>query len=464
MVFSAPSAETLRTLRSKNSLMAARTVAWLIGCLSLAVVLAALADPAPAFTWRGSTDIAQGRGERGPWRQNESRFDYVDDPAVAIDERGEIAVVWVEQVRKAVLFQRYSADGKNLLEQPVDVSRQPETFSWLPRLAIGPDAPGKIYVLWQEIIFSGGSHGGDILFARSEDGGRSFAAPINLSRSVGGDGKGRINKAIWHNGSLDLVAGPNGAVYATWTEYDGPLWFSRSLDGGKNFSPPERVARKSATAHPARAPSLALAADRTLYLAWTVGDNDAADIHLAKSTDGGQTFGAPQVVGPSKTYSDAPKLAIDGAGVVHLVYAESSGGPFAGHQIRYTHSTDRGRSFQPPREISQPLPDSFASAAFPSLSTDGQGRLYVLWELYRDTRQLPRGLALSISSDGGKSFTRPAVVPDSVPGDGGFNGSNQGLLMKKLAVNASGAVAVVNSSLKPGAHSRVWLMRGSRAR
>jgi hypothetical protein len=442
--------------------MCARMFRWFLAVLPVAV-FAALAAPA-SLQWQGITEIASGRGERGPWQQNQSRFDYVDDPAVAIDDNGEIAVTWVEQAQKAVLLQRYAADGKKLLDQPVNVSRQPKTFSWLPRLAIAPDTPAKIYVLWQEIIFSGGSHGGDVLFARSDDSGHSFAAPVNLSRSVGGDGKGRINKEIWHNGSLDLVAGADGAVYAAWTEYAGPLWFSRSVDGGKRFTRPARVAEKVSTAHPARAPSLALAPDRTLYLAWTVGDNDAADIHLVKSSDGGLTFGAPQLVGRSKNYSDAPKLAVDKQGVVHLVYAESSGGPFATYQIRYTRSTDQGRTFQPPREISRPLPEPFVSAAFPSLSVDGEGRLYVLWELYRDARQLPRGLAISISSDGGTTFTKPEVVPGSVDPAGGFNGSNQGLLMKKLAVNRSGAVAVVNSSLKPDAHSRVWLMRGRAGR
>jgi BNR repeat protein len=444
--------------------MDARALHWLIGLASLLTALSAtLAGPATPLVWQGSIDIAKGRGERGPWQQSRSRFDYVDDPAVVIDEGGEVAVAWVDQRRKAVLFQRFSAEGKQQLEQPVDLSRHPETFSWLPRLAIAPDAPDKIFVLWQEIIFSGGSHGGDILFARSDDGGRTFAAPLNLSKSSGGDGKGRINKEIWHNGSLDLAAGPNGVLYAAWTEYDGPLWFARSVDGGKVFSRPVRVTA-GAGGHPARAPALALAPDGALYLAWTVGDNDAADIHLARSTDGGRTFSAPQRVAPSKTYSDAPKLAVDSAGVVHLAYAESTGGPFARHHVRYTRSADGGRTFQPPREVSQPMPDGFAGAGFPSLSIDAQGRVYVLWELYGGIRQPSRGLALSVSSDGGATFTSPGVVPGSIDSQGGFNGSNQGLLMNKLAVNRSGAVAIVNSSLKPDSHSRVWLMRGSMPR
>ena len=433
---------------------------WFIGLLAaLSSALAMPAGPASPLVWQGSADVATGRGERGPWRQSDSRFDYVDDPTVAIDGEGNIAVAWADQARKAIHFQRFSHEGKALLAQPVDVSRSPRTFSWLPRLAVAPDAPRKIFAAWQEIIFSGGSHGGEILFARSDDAGQTFAAPLNLSNSVGGDGKGRINREIWHNGSLDLVAGQGGALYVAWTEYGGPLWFSRSGDGGASFSRPVRLAGTDAS--PARAPALALGPDRTLYLAWTVGENDGADIHLAKSVDGGATFDAPRVVERSKTYSDAPRLVAGPAGVLHLVYAESSGGPFARFHVRYLRSADWGRTFQPSRDISSSMAGGFTGAAFPALGMDAQGRLVVTWELYRGDSQPPRGLGLAVSTDGGRSFSPPAVVPGSIDPAGGFNGSSQGLLMRKLAVNAAGAVAIVNSSFKADAHSRVWLMRGS---
>lgn len=358
-----------------------------------------------------------------------------------------------------MFFQRFSSDGTKQLDQPVNVSRNPATFSWLPRVVIAPDAPQKIFILWQEIIFSGGSHGGDILFARSDDSGISFSQPVNLSGSIGGDGKGRINKETWHNGSLDLLAGADGALYAAWTEYDGPLWFSRSTDGGKNFSRPRSLAG-GGKSHPARAPSLAIGPDHTVYLAWTVGEDKSADIRLAKSTDGGITFSEPQIVAPSRNYSDAPKLAVDPGGIVHMVYAESSGGPFARYHIRYTRSVDGARTFDTARDISDAMPKSVASAAFPSLSIDAKGNLYVMWELTYDTRQRPRGLALAVSPDAGENFTQPVVVPDSSDPAGGFNGSHQGLLMKKLAVNAAGTVVIINSSLKQDERSRVWMMRG----
>ena len=389
------------------------------------------------LVWHGSTDIAVGRAERGPWQMNESRYDFVDDPTVAIDERGGIAVAWVDQARKDVLFQRFSAEGRKL-GQSVNVSRTPGVFSWLPRIAV--DSRERVFVLWQEIIFSGGTHGGDILFARSEDGGRNFSAPLNLSNSIAGDGKGRINKDIWHNGSLDLVLGNDGALYVAWTEYEGALWVRRSRDGGQTFSNLVRIADSK----PARAPSLGVHGD-AVYLAWTVGDDESADIRVAKSTDAGASFAKPVIVDRSKGYSDAPKLALDARGTLHLVYAE-------GKRIRYSRSSDGARSFERPRDISG------RDAGFPALSVDGKGNLYLLWERFAEDRLVARGLALAVSSDGGKTFTAPVLVPESA--DPGWNGSSQGLLMRKLAVNRHGAFAIVNSSFAEKKSSRAWLIRG----
>jgi hypothetical protein len=181
-----------------------------------------------------------------------------------------------------------------------------------------------------------------------------------------------------------------------------------------------------------------------VYLARTVGD-EGADIRVARSTDGGSSFGAPVVIGRSEGYSDAPKLAVDATGALHVVYGEMQ-------RILYSRSTDGGRSFAAPRDISG------TNAGFPSLGLDGKGNLYVLWERFADSAVRPRGLAIAVSNDGGATFTAPLLVPGSA--DGGWNGSLQGLLMRKLAVNRHGALAVVNSSFEEKERSRIWLMRG----
>jgi hypothetical protein len=398
------------------------------------------AEPRP-IAWSAPIEIANGGGEKGPWQQNDSRFDYVDDPSVVLEPSGAADVVWVDHRTKDVHFQIFERDGTARLAKPVNISNTPAVFSWLPRIARSPARPKDLYVLWQEIVFSGGTHGGEIFFARSTDGGATWAAPANLSRSVNGDGKGRIDAKRWHNGSLDLAVAGDGTLYAAWTEYDGPLWLARSTDRGATFGSPVQVV--AGAGEPARAPALAIAGD-LVYLAWTVGENPAADVRVAKSTDRGATFGAPVIVEQTRGYSDAPKLVVDGAGTLHLVYAETEGGPFEPADVRYVRSRDRGATFESAKTIAN-------SGHFPSLELDGD-QLYVAWEL-----DSGRGIGLAYSLDAGATFTAGFVVDGSV--DAGTNGSHQGRLMRKLAVR-DGTIAVVNSALRHDEGSRVWLMRG----
>ncbi len=414
---------------------------------------------ARVVSWAAPAELARGGGERGPWQQNDSAYDFVDDPAVAVWPNGTAAVAWVDQARKAVMFQRMSVDGAPQLARPVDVSRQPRTFSWLPRMALAPDAPQQLYLLWQEIIFSGGSHGGDMLFARSLDGGARFSAPVNLSQSRSGAGKGRLTPLRWDNGSYDMVAGPDGALHAVWTDYEGPLWHSRSIDGGLRFSEPRELPRgANGRLRPARAPSIAIGPRGTIYVVWTSGDEPEADILLAVSDDGGERFKGPSAVAPLRGHADAPRVAVDRGGMVHLVFAHGEYGPLGGYRILHTQSEDRGASFTAPREVSNPLPSGRNSAAFPQLALDARGSVLVTWELFAYGHA--RGLGWALSQDRGRQFGRAGVVPHSTDPAGGVNGSSQGLLTQKLAMNGAGAFVVANSSLRHGSGSRVWLMRG----
>ena len=435
--------------------------------LFVLLAVALIAAPAPrqagasGVTWEEKIEVASGGAYRGPWRMNESEFHYVDDPTVAINEQGFVGVAWADQSRQDIFFQIYEPDGKRRFEEPVNVSGSPRIFSWLPRMVIASGDARDVYILWQEIVFSGGTHGGEIFFARSTDGGKTFSDPINLSNSIAGDGKGRLTRRRWHNGSLDLAMGPEGDLYAAWTEYEGNLWFSRSADGGETFSDPLRIA--GGDAKPARGPSLAVASEGAVYLAWSVGEDKAADIRFARSDDDGRSFGEPRIVFESGGHADAPKLAVDGKGTVHLVYAESAAGPFRRYHVRYTRLIDGEDTFEEPRKIEGAHGEQFESVSFPALSLDGEDRLCVIWELFPNWRARPRGLGFTYSSDGGETFATPSIVPGTADPALGFNGSQQGLLMRKLAVNEAGAIAVVNSTFRANDTSRIRLFRGQAA-
>ncbi|MDX1630503.1 MAG: sialidase family protein [Thermoanaerobaculia bacterium] len=408
--------------------------------------------------WEERIEVDSGRGYRGPWRMNESRFLYVDDPTVASNGDGSVGVVWADQARRDLFFQRFGPDGDPLFEKPTNVSRSPRVFSWLPRAVMTSGNPGEVYVLWQEIVFSGGTHGGEAFFARSTDGGRSFERPRNLSRSKAGDGKGRLTERRWHNGSLDLVRGPGGELYAAWTEYEGTLWLSRSTNEGRNFSSPLAVTG-SGDSLPARGPSLAVAPDGTLFLAWTVGENREADIRWATSRDRGRSFGEIRIAYASDSHSDAPKIAADEGGTIHLVFDESESGPFGRSRVLYTRLDRDASRFERPRRISGGGSGDPGGAAFPALDFGPAGTLFALWEHYPAGARRPRGLGYALSRDGGASFSPPSVIPGTLDPDLGVNGSQQGLLSRKLAVDDR-EIAVVNSTFREGEESRVWLYRG----
>jgi hypothetical protein len=433
-----------------------RGLSLFIGAFAICTETYAAPDKA-SLAWENPVEIVSGQGQKGPWKQNESRYDYVDDPSPAVNENGEIFFAWADQHKKDVFMQRIGQDGSLQFHRPVNVSGSPKTFSWLPKLALSRDGLEIVFVVWQEIIFSGATHGGEIFFARSDNGGKTFSAPLNISQSFGGDGKGRINKDIWHNGSYDMVVGPQGSLHIVWTEYDGALWIANSSDAGGSFSKPVQVAGTGK--QPARGPSIAIDQKSTIYLAWTTGEKQAADILVAHSADGGKSFSKPVAIEPNASFSDAPKLNVDSKGMLHLAYAESDGDPFGRYQVRYARSAKGIFGFEKSRVVSDFLPASQTIAAFPSMAIDAGDNIFLMWELFPKHNEPPKGLAITVSRNAGHSFSAPSIIPHSTPVDG-TNGSQQGLLMKKLNVNSEGFIGVGNSSLTPGMGSRVWLMRG----
>jgi len=407
--------------------------------------------------WTEKIQVASGSGFRGPWRMNESEFHYVDDPTVALSKNGIVGVAWVNQSRKDIFFQIYEPGGKPRFSKPTNVSKSPRIFSWLPRVVFGSSDASVVYVLWQEIVFSGGSHGGEIFFARSTDAGRTFGKSINLSNTTAGDGKGRVTLDHWHNGSLDIAIGPEGNIYAAWTEYEGALRFARSTDGGMHFSTPIHIAGGSVAA-PARGPSIAVNANGIVYLAWSATEGRVGGIYFAKSVDKGRTFSKPNFLSNSGGHADAPKIALDSKGAIHLVYAKSPAGLFKQYHIRHSSSNDGGRTFRKSKEISRGADiKQSTGASFPMLNLDGKDNLYIIWEIFPYQARRSHGLGFTFSSDGGQTFKPPSLIPNSANPLLGFNGSQQGLLMNKLAVNEAGMIAVVNSTFRANEKSYIWL-------
>ncbi len=176
---------------------------------------------------------------------------------------------------------------------------------------------GNLYSAWSNL--GGGTNNNDIEFVRSTDGGVTWSATAaNISNNVFSGS---------HDQGINIQVGPNGEVYTTWAIYDSwpsdetAIGFNRSLDGGvtwtgefraitgirghRNTSLPNTSIRRSSF------PSMTVdvsggANDGAIYIVWTnigvpgVNTGDP-DIYMAKSTDGGVSFGTPTRVNQDAT-------------------------------------------------------------------------------------------------------------------------------------------------------------------
>ncbi len=382
--------------------------------------------------------VAEGEAHRGPWRMNASDFRWVDDPSAAYTENGDLLVVWVDQEAQEVKLQRFGGNERaTRFSEPTVVSRSPSVFSWLPRVTVSRDEKGDetVHVLWQEILFTGGTHGGEIFYARSTDGGHSFDSPLNLSNTEGGAGKGRQTQRRWHNGSLDLLVAQDGTVYAVWTEYDGGLYLSRSDDNGATFHDPVHVAGNDH--RPARGPALARASHGMLALAWTQGETVTADIQVAFSEDRGESFSEPAVPVEDDMMADAPKLAFDSEDRLHVLFSRSPGFDLENSEV--VHASF---SLNAPTAVSDPVILASGGAGFPDLAIDGKDRLHMIWhDAARGGRRVAALHYQRAKAD------RPASDESSLlPGsDEVMGGGLQGLLVRKIALGADDEIAIVHS-------------------
>jgi hypothetical protein len=176
--------------------------------------------------------------------------------------------------------------------------------------------------------------------------------------------------------------------------------------------------RRRAATFAARTP--AFDPNGRLWLAWAEG----AEIFVGSSGDLGRTFGPATRVTIEPEEIDAnsesrPKIAVGPHGTIYVTYTRLGREPYTG-DIRFSRSTDAGRTFSPPLTLNDDGQET--GHRFDSLSVAPDGRVIVAWIDKRDleaakaTGRAYEGAALyyAVSSDAGRTFGRNRKLKDSV--------------------------------------------------
>ncbi|MEW6733815.1 MAG: hypothetical protein AB1489_20975 [Acidobacteriota bacterium] len=254
--------------------------------------------------------------------------------------------------------------------------------------------------------------------AKSSDRGANFTQPIDASTTAGNPED--FQDKEWIAVDRGEKSPFKGNVYVSWTTFkaaDGSttINFARSTNNGTSYGAPVALSRKGAIVQGSMP---AVAPNGDVYVVYE--ELLANQILFVKSTDGGITFGEPQVAARfnSVSFSQAtggngvrifsfPSITIDKNGVIHMVYAAAAA-IFARDRgdVFYVRSSDGGKSFSLPRKINDD--GTLTTQINPSIATTADGKLGVKWWDRRNdpTNDSLTDVYMAISSDGGNSFGR----------------------------------------------------------
>ena len=238
-----------------------------------------------------------------------------------------------------------------------------------PRASMAANA-NNIYLTW----WDNKTGNNEVYFGKSNDSGKSFGKPINLSDDNGGSADSQI------------AATPNN-VYVTWWDNSTGNWqvFSRSSnDTGKTFGNAVMIKAVGSTPvkHLNAPPSNTTSVDTIVasvignkeYVVWWDNSTGNWEVFLAKSTDGGKTFDSPINISNTPDARSVGARMIAQGNNVYIAWMDIKPGQ---KQVIFRASNDSGQTFDNPIVVYDgssaggTAAPSSSSSSTPSSSTTG---------------------------------------------------------------------------------------------
>lgn len=350
----------------RKSHFASRALAGLVG---LTTVLLATIPASPAFAAFGDWSTPIPLSEAG---QN------AENPQISVSTDGEPYVTWSRHDDSIIM--RAQATGS------LDFGASWSTTTTLSganqeavdsRVAV--DADGNAIAIWYR------SNGSNYIVqtSRSEDGGVSWSAPVDLS-TVGRDAY-----------APQVAFDADGTAIAVWNRFDGTSYVvqsSRSTDGGVSWTSPATLSVSGGDAYGAQ---VAVDSDGTAVVAWYRTNGSNFIVQSSRSLDGGVNWSAPVDLSQAGQEAYEPFIDADAAGNTVVVWRRSDGSDYI---AQATASSDGGATWSTPANLSAPG----YSAESPRLSANADGQIVVVW--YRNVDGNYR-VQTSSSVDGGVTWS-----------------------------------------------------------
>jgi hypothetical protein len=272
-------------------------------------------------SWRISTipDISKCTG---------GSSDQVVDPWAAIGRNGAAYFASLPLSVSGFTVNR-STNGGMSWSAPVLADPKAGLTDDLPSVVAGP-RPGRVFLTWSHFIYTGSVQtGGDVRFARSVDGAKTFSTPVVIHSSPKGKAVVESRLNVLSDGTLLDVFGEPPAqpftapqqTYATWSTNQGHTWSTpvRIVTVGQDpISDPD-------TGKPQYdfccLFGVAVAPNDHAYLAYTkVTGAHSGRVLVARSPNGGRMWRGPRTVASVKAQTLEPAIAVAGDNTVGVTW------------------------------------------------------------------------------------------------------------------------------------------------
>ncbi len=267
--------------------------------------------------------------------------------------------------------------------------------------AFGPD--GTLWLVWMA--------GGQVSVASSQDEGRSFSAPTQVTTK-------QLNLDWGPDARPKIVVDRNGGValaFSTFRDeaFNGEVLYTRSADGGKSFAELKPI---TANHESQRFEALALDQDGTVFVAWLDKRNrvpakeagrkyEGAALFFATSRDGGATYAEARLARDGTCECCRLGLAFAAPGRPAVIFRNIFDGGVRDHALMTF--TD----IATPGEIRRVSTDDWQINACPhhgpSLTVAPNGTYHAVWYTNGKAR---KGLFYAHSRDEGRTFSAPMAL------------------------------------------------------
>lgn len=151
---------------------------------------------------------------------------------------------------------------------------------------------------------------------------RGSAAPVEVARGVSGHSQAAPRVAVTPGGGV-LVLFVRDSTVTGRRFPSSDLFLARSSDGGQTFGAPVRVHadRWAIEGCPTAGPAVAAGADGRVHVAWYTGADGQMGLWHAVSSDGGKTFADPTPLAAGAPLGQT-RAARDGQGRVWLAWED----------------------------------------------------------------------------------------------------------------------------------------------